>query len=229
MIGIYKITNNINGKCYIGQSGRLEGRLNSHKDFLTSMRFHNNELYIDIQNEGIDNFTFEILEIIDITNIEEKYIQEYINNGYQLYNKILYPTDNKGVKNPLSKISEEQLKEIINLLKENQISNIEIAKQYKCSPTVIDDINNGKRYIVEDENYPIRIERFTAKGSRNNSSLISEEEVLVIRHRYVKETISEIYKDYKDIYSSQKAFEGMVQGKTYKHIPIYKKREKIWI
>ena len=63
----------------------------------------------------------------------------------------------------------------------------------------------------------------------NNSSLISEEEVLKIRQRYVNETISEIYKDYKNIYTSIKAFEGMVQGKTYKHLPIYKKREKIWI
>lgn len=31
MIGIYKITNNITNKIYIGQSGRLEGRLSNHK------------------------------------------------------------------------------------------------------------------------------------------------------------------------------------------------------
>lgn len=229
MIGIYKITNNVNGKCYIGQSGRLESRLNAHKDFLLSMKSHNNELYQDIEKLGVDNFSFEILEVIDITEIEEKHIQNHILNGYELYNKILYPTDNKGIKNPLSKISETQLSEVIQLLKENEMSNKKIAEKYNCSSSVIDDINNGKRYIVEGEDYPIRKDRFTAKGSLNNSSLISEEEVLKIRQRYVNETISEIYKDYKNIYTSIKAFEGMVQGKTYKHLPIYKKREKIWI
>ena len=105
----------------------------------------------------------------------------------------------------------------------------DIAEKFNCSSSVIDDINNGKRYIIEDEEYPIRKKKFRARGSNNQSSLISEEEVLLIRQRYINETISQIYEDYKNIYSSQKAFEGMVQGKTYSHIPIYKKREKKWI
>ena len=33
-IGIYKITNKINNKCYIGQSVNLESRIRSHKSML---------------------------------------------------------------------------------------------------------------------------------------------------------------------------------------------------
>ena len=59
MTGIYKITNIINGKCYIGKSeSNIEKRLNEHK----VGRHSNEHLQRAIQKYGIENFTFEVLE-----------------------------------------------------------------------------------------------------------------------------------------------------------------------
>lgn len=58
--GIYLITNNINGKKYIGQSRNLIKRWGQHK---TESRRDKPNLIVDkaIKKYGIDNFSFEIL------------------------------------------------------------------------------------------------------------------------------------------------------------------------
>jgi group I intron endonuclease len=61
--GIYQITNNINGKVYIGQSIDIERRWNQHKYGKGSIILRN-----AIKKYGINNFKFEILEKIKFTN-----------------------------------------------------------------------------------------------------------------------------------------------------------------
>ena len=58
MIGIYKITNKITGEFYIGQSGRLENRLNAHRQraFNENNHDYNSPLYKNIREYGIENF-----------------------------------------------------------------------------------------------------------------------------------------------------------------------------
>lgn len=54
MIGIYKITNKLNGKSYIGQSIHCGKRLDEH--------CKGGQLIDEIiQLEGVENFTFEIV------------------------------------------------------------------------------------------------------------------------------------------------------------------------
>lgn len=57
MIGIYKITNKINNKCYIGQSLNIEKRFRTHKSCKD-----NAPLYNAFRKYGLDNFTFEVIE-----------------------------------------------------------------------------------------------------------------------------------------------------------------------
>lgn len=73
--GIYKITNLINEKVYIGQSVNIYQRWHDH-----CYKEYNRHLSSAFAAYGIDNFTFEILEetlIEDLTKREEYYIQVY--------------------------------------------------------------------------------------------------------------------------------------------------------
>ena len=65
-------------------------------------------------------------------------------------------------------------------------------------------------------------------GSNGASSAFTEEEVIIIRQRYVNESAKEIYKDYSDRVSYQ-TFQAMLWGRSYKNLPIYKKQERKWI
>ena len=66
MIGIYKITNKINGHSYIGQSIHIEERFREHKSKYNWNREKNKPLYQAFQKYGLDNFSFEIIEY-DVT------------------------------------------------------------------------------------------------------------------------------------------------------------------
>lgn len=82
--GIYKITNNINGKIYIGQSIDIEHRWNEHQKAKTNFYLHN-----AIRKYGIENFDFEIIEECEehLLNSREIFWIDYYdsyNNGYNL-------------------------------------------------------------------------------------------------------------------------------------------------
>ena len=83
--GIYKITNLINNKVYIGQSKQIEIRWQQHK---TSNK--NYALYSAFKKYGIDNFKFEIIEecFENLLNEREKYWINFYHslapNGYNM-------------------------------------------------------------------------------------------------------------------------------------------------
>ena len=56
MIGIYKITNKLNGKVYIGQSIDIDTRWRQHINAKDDMLIHKS-----IQKYGAENFSFEVL------------------------------------------------------------------------------------------------------------------------------------------------------------------------
>jgi len=226
MIGIYKITNNITNKSYIGQSGRIENRLSSHKKIAydKNHKQYNDELYCDIRKYGIENFSFDILETFSLDQLEEKWIQKEVSNKKELYNKNLKPFSSK---NDHSKIfTEKDINDIISLLEANDLSNIEIAKIYNCGPSTIDNINNGKTYKKDNKIYPIR--QYKKIGQKNKNAIYSDEEVLLIRKEYTHKTLKELFEIYGKN-SSCKSFERMVCGKSYSHIPYYVKRTNQWI
>ena len=85
MTGVYKITNKINNKSYIGKSEvDISYRLSQHKRGIYS----NEHLQRAIQKYGIENFTFEVLEECskDLCCDREIYWIKYYNtlypNGY---------------------------------------------------------------------------------------------------------------------------------------------------
>ena len=76
MQGIYKITNIINNKCYIGKSKDIENRWQYHKDYKNNAREYNKPLYKALRKYGVENFNFEIVEELNdysISDEREKY------------------------------------------------------------------------------------------------------------------------------------------------------------
>lgn len=73
--GIYKITNTLNGKCYIGQSVDIYKRWAEHKSNWMQSSQRNKCLYRAFRKYGIDNFTFEILQKCKKDKLDER--EEY--------------------------------------------------------------------------------------------------------------------------------------------------------
>ena len=78
--GIYKITNLNNGLCYVGQAVNVADRWRQHiKRGLGAETPTQNKLYPAMLKEGVENFSFELIEDCDRIKLNERedYWQEY--------------------------------------------------------------------------------------------------------------------------------------------------------
>ena len=65
-------------------------------------------------------------------------------------------------------------------------------------------------------------------GQNSINAVLTDDEVMNCRERYVTESAKEIYKDYQNRISYQ-TLQQILWGRTYKHLPIYKKKSREWI
>ncbi|MDK2600541.1 NUMOD3 domain-containing DNA-binding protein [Bacillus stercoris] len=79
--GVYKITNIVTGKYYIGSSYNCEERWKGHLKGLRNSKHVNNHLQHAFDKYGIDNFTFEIIHALPVDEARDKE-QWYIDNFY---------------------------------------------------------------------------------------------------------------------------------------------------
>ena len=84
--GIYKITNQLNDCCYIGQAVDLASRWKQHaKCGLGIDAPKGSKLYKAMQEDGLWNFSFEVLEFCSSAELNEKekyYIELYQSKDY---------------------------------------------------------------------------------------------------------------------------------------------------
>lgn len=64
--GVYLISNNVNGKCYVGSTIHLDQRRKQHFSRLAHNKHVNKHLQNAYNKYGREAFEFEVLEIIDI-------------------------------------------------------------------------------------------------------------------------------------------------------------------
>lgn len=172
--GIYKITNTINGKCYIGQSIYLKKRIRRHLTY--KCHKDNLSLYKAFDKYGIDKFMIKILETIDtekcddikseLDKLEIFYIKNYdsYNSGYnQTIGGDAGITGYKFTDEQRRKVSEHQklcahnfykpvyLKSIITGNIKMYISERHATEDMKCGHSQISRVCNHKQYILKDE------------------------------------------------------------------------------
>ena len=132
MAYIYKITNQINGKVYIGATIRNpETRWAEHQRDYIRLDFEKRPLYNAINKYGVNNFTFETIEETNEPQEREiYYIQKYdsFNNGY-----------NATLGGEGTRFIDEG--KVVNLYLENQQKTISIiAKELEISTDAVSDI-----------------------------------------------------------------------------------------
>ena len=115
---IYKITNNINNKIYIGQSQNPMDRWKSHKSLTrTGSDIGKSAIHDAMRTYGIENFNFEIIGWFEDYNEKERYYIKYYNslvpNGYNLQEGGEEPPHHYGEDHHNSVYSQELVDNII--------------------------------------------------------------------------------------------------------------------
>ena len=144
-VGVYKIVNKINGHFYIGSCNRnFKERFKEHCRYYEMYKEGNRscmhpKLWAAYNKYGIENFSVEIIEILDGKTSQEILSREefYIHTLNPYYNISLYPTQ-KGKPNLGKKLSEEWKQKIRNK-----------SSQYKHSEEILSKviINNKERAV----------------------------------------------------------------------------------
>ena len=151
MVGIYMFTNRCTGKSYIGQSKDIDRRYKDH-------RFRTDEdslFHRELRYYGFHNFDFCVLEECCVHELNDKeihYIKEYNTLFPSGYN--VSPGGTLPHTNTLK--SFDDVEAIIGLLRENTMTNIQIAEMYGISDQMVSDINCGRCWRQDGLNYPIR-------------------------------------------------------------------------
>lgn len=189
---IYKYTNKITGKHYIGQTNNLQKRFNGHKSeaFNPNASGYNLPFHCAIRKYGMDGFTYEVLEEIadgesqDFIDEREKYfIKEYHSltseNGYNLTiggdgcpkPKLTY--EEKLGRSKL--FSEDEIRDIQQrLINDEEYDDIESIYSPKLKRTFLVNINTGTNFYNPDFNYPLK---------KNAKSRFSQKEIRAIKNR----------------------------------------------
>lgn len=141
--GIYKITNTINNKSYVGSSVDVYQRGCMYKHLIKRKKLHNKHLQSSVEKYGYDNFTFELLDkcekdtsVFDLHQLE----QFYINKINPEYNKRIVVDTNQ-------------------LLLHSQKTKDKISKSLK------DSFKNGSKIINRIQEHNIKVTLFDLCGN----------------------------------------------------------------
>lgn len=228
MIGIYMYENKQNHKKYIGQSTNIERRKKEHLLNPSPYSYFDKEL----KKIGENNFNFYILEECKPEELDQKEIYwiDYYDSYNSGYNLCKGGQSYRGISNPLSKLTDKEVLQIIQLLEQHKLSNKEIGKLFSVSQNTIDGINRCQ-YWTHLHNYTtnIRQENLNKEkyphsafaGENNVTSIITEEQALFIIDLLEKDkrSIAQLSRDYS---ISLNILYDINRCKTWKYLHKYK-------
>ena len=231
--GIYKITNKIYSHCYIGLSKQIEVRWEQHK--IRYLDKNNKEydktLYRAFRKYGLTNFTFEILELCQESQLNEREI--YWISFYNSYDDGYNETPGGAIGNlclgqnhPNHKLTEKDII-IIRTYYKNYARKKDIYSLYnkRIQPTGFHKIWTGvtwkhimpEIYTTERINY--HKHNTSNNGEINGRALSTESDIIAIRTRRKNgEKRLSVKKDYPQY--SEGGFNDIWYGYSWKNITI---------
>ena len=235
---IYKITNRVNNKVYIGLTTEtLQKRWSGHLQVYKTCERH---LYQSMRKYGIDNFTIEEIDKADsfdeLGELERKYIKEYNSqNPEKGYNITAGGESNQLDANPRAKLSVEEVKHIREIYSMCDLRCKECWKlyQHKISYSAFQKIWEGITWksimpeIYTENNIEIHKRQKQNFGSQNGNAIYSDEEVLEIRKYYVNHSLIETYNKFGSKSKSKAGFRNLID-RSYTYLPMYLKKNKCW-
>ena len=157
---IYKITNDINSKVYIGQSNNPDARWKKHRyETIHNIDVGKSAIHDAMRALGIEHFRLTVIGWFEDYNEKEKfYIYEYnslIPNGYNIQEGGEEPPHKYGEEHPNSVYSTELIDNIVNDLLSHQYTQKQIEMKYGVNQQLITSINRGVTHRRPGIEYPI--------------------------------------------------------------------------
>lgn len=238
---IYKITNKINNKVYIGlTTSTLEYKWSRH---ITESKNHNNtkHLYKSMRKYGLNNFKIEQIDETDDFHkmglLERKYIKDYNSTDpMKGYNLTAGGEKNQYDGNPQAKLKEDDVIKIREIYNSRTMSQKECWRKYYSwmSFSGFSKVWEGCTWVglhsdvYTKENLEWHKKQVSLPGEKNGNALFTNMEVMEIRKYYVTHTLTETFLKYKKDNQTKVSFRHIIDG-AYKVLPIYSKIKKCWL
>jgi group I intron endonuclease len=214
--GVYKITNLINGKIYIGSTKNIHIRKNEHFSSLKSGRHVNKELQDDFNSQNGEGFDFKFIEEVkkvkDLISRELFWMKELNStNPCKGYN-IVAPIKNTGISRP---VSEEECKRRSERLKNRYFSPEHRAKISKAI--------SGDKHWLYGKPTPLEVKKKLSIanmgrniGEKCGTSKLKETEVIQIKTEF-KQGFSDLEIAYR-FNVSRSNINAIRRGISWKHV-----------
>lgn len=235
---IYKITNLINNKVYIGLTTlMLSQRWKKH---LQDCKNCSRPLYKAMRKYGLDNFKIEQIDTTDdftkLGELERKYIKEYNSTNQEFgYNITAGGESNQLDVNPRAKLKVDDVIQIRRIYSMNELRCSDCWKLYKdkISFSAFQKIWEGTTWqsimpeVYTKENILFHTNQKGNGGEKNPIAKYTNKEIMEARLYYVNHTLKETFEEYG--YNS-KSIDSFRRSLTsgYLQIPLYSKIHKKW-
>jgi hypothetical protein len=98
--GIYRITNTVNGKVFLGKGMNVRGILNSRQAQLQFGSHQNRELQMDFNHLGAEKFIFEVIDQLELSDKTPQQMREDLAALEELWLEKLHPYNERGYLKP---------------------------------------------------------------------------------------------------------------------------------